>query len=160
MIRTILLSAATAALMVLSAAPAFAGPTETAFLQKLGASWTGKGKLTGAQTGQVSCRIVITAKGQSAKYQGRCTIPDLAAQAFNGSITYNDKLKRYESRTMNGVVPGIKRGSSLVFTDSRRSMQGTSYSQMTISASSLVVTFTLVDKDGEKTKSTVSFTKS
>ena len=105
MIRTVLASAITAALIALTTVPAIAGPAETAFLQKLSANWIGKGKLTGAQSGAVSCRIVITARGQSLKYQGRCTIPDLAAQAFNGAITYNDKLKRYESRTMNGVVP-------------------------------------------------------
>jgi hypothetical protein len=160
MLRTIMISAATAAMLALTAAPVLAGPAETAFLQKLTANWTGKGKLTGAQSGQVLCRLVITGGSQNVKYQGRCTIPDMAARAFSGSITYNDKLGRYESRTMGGTVAGIKRGNSLVFTDKSTSMEGTSYSQMTISPSSLVMSFTLIDKKGEKTTSAITFTKS
>src|SRR5215217_7980887 len=69
MIRTALLSAVAAAFLTLTAAPAFAGPAETAFLQKLTASWTGKGKLIGAQTGPISCRIVVTGGNPSVKYQ-------------------------------------------------------------------------------------------
>jgi hypothetical protein len=159
MFRSAVLSVIVAAFLTLSTAPAFAGPAESAFLQKLTASWTGKGKLSGAQTGQILCRIVVTGGSQSVKYQGRCTIPDMAAQAFNGAITYNDKLKRYESRTMNGVIPGIKRGNSLVFTEKNKSMQGTAYSQMTISPTNLVTTFTLVDSKGQKTTSTITFSK-
>ena len=160
MLRTIMISAATAAILALTAAPALAGPAETAFLQKLTANWTGKGKLTGAQTGAVSCRLVLTGGNPSVKYQGRCTIPDMAARAFSGSITYNDKLGRYESRTLGGTVAGIKRGNSLVFTDKNTTMEGTAYSQMTISPSSLVMSFTLIDKHGDKTTSTITFSKS
>ena len=148
-----------AALIGLTAAPAFAGPAETAFLQKLTANWTGRGKLNGAQSGPVSCRLVISGGSQSVKYQGRCTIPDMATQAFNGAISYNDKLKRYEIKSISGNVPGIKRGNSLVFTTKDSSMGDTSYSTMTFSSSSLVINFTIVDRQGEKTTSRISFSK-
>jgi hypothetical protein len=159
MFRSALLSAVAAAFLTLTLAPAFAGPAETAFLQKLTASWTGKGKLTGAQTGSILCRIVVSGGNPSVRYQGRCTMPDMAAQAFSGSIVYNEKLKRYESRTLGGVVPGIKRGNSLTFTEKNSSAQGTAYSTMTISPTNLVTTFTLVSRKGEKTTSTITFTK-
>jgi hypothetical protein len=157
--RTKLLSVFFAGLLAASATPAFAGPAETAFLKTLTASWTGKGKLVGAQTGPVACRIVITAGGQSAKYQGRCNIPDMASQAFNGAISYNDRLKRYEVRSVNGTAPGVRRGSSLIFTTKDTSMSGSYYSTMTMSASSLTVNFSIVDKNGDKTSSVISFSK-
>ena len=159
MLRSVIAAGFTATLIALTAAPALAGPAETAFLQKLTANWTGRGKLTGAQSGPVACRLVISGGGQSVKYQGRCTIPDMASQAFNGAISYNEKAKRYEIRSISGSVPGIKRGNSLVFTTKDSSMQGTSYSTMTFSPSSLVINFTIVDKKGNKTTSQISFTR-
>jgi hypothetical protein len=159
MLRSVIAAGFTATLIALTAAPALAGPAETAFLQKLTANWTGRGKLTGAQSGPVACRLVISGGGQSVKYQGRCTIPDMASQAFNGAISYNEKAKRYEIRSISGSVPGIKRGNSLVFTTKDSSMQGTSYSTMTFSPSSLVINFTIVDKKGNKTTSQISFSR-
>ena len=159
MLRSVIAAGLTAIFFGLTAAPAFAGPAETAFLQKLTANWTGHGKLNGAQGGPVACRLVISGGGQSIKYQGRCTIPDMASQAFNGAVSYNDKAKRYEIRSISGSVQGIKRGNSLVFTTKDSSMQGTSYSTMTFSPTSLVINFTLVDKKGEKTTSQISFTR-
>ena len=148
-----------AALIGLTAAPAFAGPAESAFLQKLTANWTGRGKLNGAQSGPVACRLVISGGGQSVKYQGRCNIPDMASQAFNGAISYNDKTKRYEIRSISGNVPGIKRGNSLVFTTKDNSMGGSYYSTMTLSPASLEINFTIVDRNGDKTTSQISFSK-
>jgi hypothetical protein len=151
--------ALSAGLIGLTAAPAFAGPAETAFLQKLTANWTGRGKLNGAQSGPVACRLVISGGNTSIKYQGRCSIPDMATQAFNGAISYSDKTNRYEIRSMSGSVPGIRRGNSLVFTTKDSSMGGSSYSTMTLSPSSLVIDFTIVDRQGEKTTSHISFSK-
>ncbi len=159
MLRSVVLSVTAAALMALTAAPAFAGPAETAFLQKLTASWTGKGKISGPDGGPIACRIVITAGGQSAKYQGRCAIPDMATQAFNGAIVYNDAKGQYETRTIGGTVPGIKRGNSLVFTTKNSSMGGTAYSTMTLSPGSLVVDFSLVSSKGDKSSSHIVFSK-
>ncbi len=150
---------AIAALLIATAAPAFAGPAETAFLQKLSNTWSGKGKLQGAESGPIACKIVFTAGGKSTKYQGRCNIPDMAQQAFSGSLSYNDKAKRYEARSIGGTVPGVRKGDKLVFRSSNRSMGGTSTSTMTISPSSLVVDFALVDKKGGKTTSRITFSR-
>jgi hypothetical protein len=160
MLRKATLAAVAAAMIALTAAPALAGPAETAFLQKLSNTWSGKGSLKGANTGPIACKVVVTAGGKSTKFQGRCNIPDMAQQAFSGSISYNDKTKQYESRSANGTVPGIRKGDKLVFRTSSRNMAGTSTSTMTISPSSLVVDFALVEKKtGEKTTSRITFSR-
>ena len=160
MLRKAAVAALAALVLTATAAPAFAGPAETAFLQKLTNNWVGKGSLSGAQSGPIACRVVLTGGGQSIKYQGRCNIPDMASQAFNGAIIYNDQLQRYETRTLSGVVAGVRRGDKLVFTTTSKSLAGSSYSTMTISATSFTVDFALVDgKSGEKTTSHISFTK-
>jgi hypothetical protein len=159
MLRSVLASALALTLIAGGAAPTLAGPAETAFLQKLTANWTGRGKLSGAQSGPVACRIVTTVGGQSLKYQGRCNIPDVAAQAFNGSISYNDRAKRYEARSLGGTVPGIRHGNSLVFTTKSSRMGARSYSTMTMSPSRIVIDFSIIDRDGGKTTSTITFGK-
>jgi hypothetical protein len=160
MLRNATLAAVAAAMIALSAAPAFAGPAETAFLQKLTNTWSGKGKLQGANSGPIACKIVVTGGGKSTKFQGRCNIPDMAQQAFSGSIAYNDKTKQYESRSSSGTVPGIRKGDKLVFRTSNRNLAGTSTSTMTISPSSLVVDFALVEKkSGDKTTSRITFSR-
>jgi hypothetical protein len=161
MFRRITLAAVAAAMIALTAAPAaIAGPTEQAFLQKLSNTWSGRGSLQGANSGPIACKIVISGGGKSAKFQGRCNIPDMAQQAFSGSITYNDKTKQYESRSASGTVPGIRKGDKLVFRTSSRNLAGTATSTMTISPSSLVVDFALVDKkSGDKTTSRITFSR-
>jgi hypothetical protein len=160
MFRKATLAAVAAAMIALTAAPAFAGPAETAFLQKLSNTWSGKGSLKGANSGPIACKIVISGGGKSTKFQGRCNIPDMAQQAFSGSISYNDKTKQYESRSAGGTVPGIRKGDKLVFRTSNRSIAGTATSTMTISPSSLVVDFALVDaKSGDKTTSRITFSR-
>jgi len=159
MFRTAAVTALTAAMLSLMLVPAYAGPTESAFLQKLGNTWSGKGRLSGAESGPIACKMVISSTTRNAKFQGRCAIPDMAQQAFSGSITYNDKLKRYEARTAAGVVAGVRRGDRLVFTTKERNLSGTAYSTMTISPTSLVVDFALVDRDGAKTTSRITFSR-
>ena len=159
MFRTAALSAVAAAMIAFTAAPAFAGPAETAFLQKLSNTWSGKGQLTGAETGPINCKVVLTAGGKNVKYQGRCNIPDMAQQAFSGSISYNDKLKRYETKSVGGVVPGVRRGDKLVFTTASTNIRGKAYSTMTVSPNALVVDFAIVEKSGDKTTSRVTFSK-
>jgi hypothetical protein len=159
MFRKVALAGVAATMIALTAAPSFAGPAETAFLQKLNSTWSGKGKLSGAESGPIACKIVFTAGGKSTKYQGRCNIPDMAQQAFSGSITYNDKAKRYEARSVGGTVPGVRKGDKLVFRNSSRNAGGTATSTMTISPGSLVVDFALVDKKGGKTTSRITFSR-
>ena len=155
MLRPIALLAAT--LLPLAAAPALAGPAETAFLQKLNANWVGQGSLVGAQSGRVACRIDISSGGQKLRYVGRCNIPDLAAQAFTGSITYNDSTRRYEVRTVGGTVAGVRRGNALTFTTSSSSASGSADSVMTLSPTSLVVDLTLTDRRQGTTTSHIVF---
>ena len=159
MFRKLALAGVAATMIALTAAPSFAGPAETAFLQKLNSTWSGKGKLSGAESGPIACKIVFTAGGKSTKYQGRCNIPDMAQQAFSGSITYNDRAKRYEARSVGGTVPGVRKGDKLVFRNSSRNAGGTATSTMTISPGSLVVDFALVDKKGGKTTSRITFSR-
>src|SRR5690348_4315190 len=163
MFRKATLAAVAAAMIALTAAPAapaLAGPAETAFLQKLSSTWSGKGNLKGANTGPIACKVVFTAGGKSTKFQGRCNIPDMAQQAFSGTISYNDKTKQYESRSSSGTVPGVRKGDKLLFRTSSRNLAGTSTSTMTISPSSLVVDFALVEKkSGEKTTSRITFSR-
>src|SRR6218665_3547364 len=110
MFRKIAISVAAAAMLAFTAAPAFAGPAETAFLQKLSNTWSGKGTLRGAESGPITCKVVLTSGKQNVRYQGRCNVPDMAQQAFTGSFSYNDKAKRYEIKSVSGVVPGVRRG--------------------------------------------------
>lgn len=160
MFRKATLAAVAAAMIALTAAPALAGPAETAFLQKLTNTWSGRGNLKGANSGPIACKVVITSGGKSTKFQGRCSIPDMAQQAFSGSISYNDKTKQYESRSSSGVVPGIRKGDTLVFRSTSRNMAGTATSTMRISPTSLVVDFALVEKKtGDKTTSRITFTR-
>ena len=73
MFRKVALAGIAAAMIALTAAPSFAGPAETAFLQKLNSTWSGKGKLSGAESGPIACKIVFTAGGKSyrAKMNGQ-----------------------------------------------------------------------------------------
>lgn len=161
MFRHVTLAAVAAAMIALTAAPAaIAGPNEQAFLQKLSNTWSGKGNLQGANSGPIACKVVFTAGGKSTKFQGRCNIPDMAQQAFSGSIAYNDATKQYESRSVGGTVPGIRKGDKLVFRTSSKNLAGTATSTMTISPSSLVVDFALVEsKTGDKTTSRITFSR-
>lgn len=159
MFRKAALAAIAATMIAVTAAPAFAGPAETAFLQKLSNTWSGKGRLQGAESGAIACRIVFTAGGKSTKYQGRCNIPDMAQQAFNGAISYNDKAGRFEARSVGGTVPGVRKGDKLVFRSSSRNLGGTATSTMTISPSSLVVDFAMTDKQGARTTSRITFSR-
>jgi len=157
MFRFVAMSVAAAAMIAITAPPVIAGPAETAFLQKLSNTWQGRGQLSGAESGPISCRLVFASGGRNVKYQGRCAIPDMAAQAFSGSLSYNDQTGRYEARSAGGVVPGERRGDRLIFTTSSRNVRGTATSTMTISPSSLVVDFAMVDRDGGKTTSRITF---
>ena len=160
MLRKATLAALAAAMIALTAAPALAGPTETAFLQKLSNTWSGKGSLKGANTGPIACKVVVTAGGKSTRFQGRCNIPDMAQQAFSGSISFNDKTGQYESRSATGTVPGIRKGNTLVFRTASRNLAGAATSTMSISPNSLIVDFSLVEKKtGDKTTSRITFSR-
>jgi hypothetical protein len=159
MLRKISLALFTTALIASSVVPTYAGPNETAFLKKLANTWSGKGKLQGAESGPINCKLVFTAGSKNTRFQGRCTVPDMGQQAFSGSISYNDKAGRYESRSSSGTVPGVRKGDKLVFRSSSRSAGNTSTSTMTISPSSLVVDLAIKDKKGNKSTARINFSR-
>jgi hypothetical protein len=161
MLRTASILIAFALAATLGTAPAYAGPTETAFLAKIAGTWTGKGKLTGGETGPIACKLVFKASGAKLSYNGRCNVQDVGAQAFSGAISYNDKTKRYEARSGATTVPGTKSGSSLVFTTKAKTIVGNATSTMTVSSGRIVVDFSVVaTRTGEKSASRITFSKS
>jgi hypothetical protein len=156
MIRTVVFAAAVAVL-VTPAVPAFAGPAEQAFLAELNASWIGKGTIK-PDGGAIGCRLKFTSGATaSALYQGRCTVPDMGGQTFNGTIVYNDALNRYEARSLQGTVVGEKHGDQLVFTNEGSEAQGNSYSKMILSPMVLVMDFNFADGKGANSAATVTF---
>ncbi|MEP7240537.1 MAG: hypothetical protein ABI697_06600 [Devosia sp.] len=153
-----LLAAVAATTALLAIAPSYAGPNETAFLNRLAGTFSGNGRLSGGENGPISCKLVLKPNAGKLNYTGRCTVQDLGGQGFSGSVTYNDATKHYEARSAAGTVIGVRRGSSLVFTTKSTRMGGSTYSTMSISPSRITIDFTLV-RQGEKTTSHVTFSK-
>lgn len=156
--RPFLTAAFAALLAALSTVPVVAGPTEAAFLARLAGSWSGNGRLTGADTGPISCRLQLASSAGRINYLGRCNVQDLGGQGFSGGITYNDATHHYEIRSAAGLVVGVRRGNSIVFTTKSQSMGGSYYSTMTLSPSTITINFTLI-RSGEKTTSRVTFSR-
>jgi hypothetical protein len=149
-----------AALLVPVAMPAFAGPNETAFLERLVGTWRGKGEITGPDAGKVACRLTFKAAGERLNFNGRCTGGG-GGQSFSGVIRYNDAKGRYESTSRGTTVAGKKSGSSLVFASTQKESRGTVTSTMTLSPSALKVQFKAVDaRSGEASNGTIPFSKS
>jgi hypothetical protein len=149
-----------ALLTVLSVAPAFAGASEAAFLNRLAGTWSGKGRLTGAESGPISCKLNFKAGSSRINYTGRCNVQDVGAQGFSGSIGYDDRAKHYIVYSANGSVIGVRRGNSIVFTTKTQTVSGSSYSTMTVSPSAISIDFTIVrSSSGEKTRSHINFSR-
>ena len=147
-----------AILAATATAPAFAGPSEASFLSRIAGMWSGNGQMKGADAGPISCKISFRPSGDRLNYTGRCNVQDMGGQGFNGSINYNDQTRRYEVRSMNGLVVGVRRGNSLVFTTKSQTMSGSAYSTMTLSPSSISISFSFI-RQGQKTTSHVTFSK-
>src|SRR5690242_7207988 len=128
--RPILSIAFAALLAILPAAPAFAGQAEADFLSRLAGSWSGKGRLVGAEAGPISCRLVLKSSGPRINYTGRCSVQDMGGQGFSGAIAYNDATHHYEVSSPNGMVVGVRRGNSIIFTTKSTSLSGSYYSTM------------------------------
>ncbi len=152
------LAAAAATLVALSVAPAFAGPAENAFLTRLAGSWSGGGKVTGAQAGAVACKLQLKPSGALLNFTGRCNAADLGSQSFSGSLTYNDAAKRYEARSSGGTAIGVKRGSAVMFTSKMNTIAGTGTTVMSLGASRISIDFNLAGQDGAS-KAHIVFSK-
>jgi hypothetical protein len=149
---------AVAALFV--SAPVNAGPDQTAFLNKFVGTWTGTGKLTGQMTASLTCKLVFKATGAKVNYTGRCTLTDLPSQSTSGSMSYNDSAKQYEVRASGKTIVATRNGSALSFNISQKTLQGSIATTMSISPTAISVTAVLVDNDGKKSNTRMSFTKS
>ena len=158
---TRLAGAALAALLIMPATvPAMAGPSETAFLERLVGTWKGKGKISGPEGGNVTCRLVLKPSGAKVNYSGRCALSGgSGSQSFTGSIRFNDGSGKFESSSSGKTVAGKKSGSSLVFTTAQSDMRGKGTSTMTLSPSAIQVKFDLVNSKGEAHRGTIPFTK-
>ncbi|HHY50727.1 MAG TPA: hypothetical protein GYA10_13380 [Alphaproteobacteria bacterium] len=154
-----------AAIVVLAlatvAAPALAGEREVAYLQSLAGTWSGKGRITGAEAGTVTCRLTLRPSGERLNFNGRCAMSGGSVpQSFSGSIRYNDKKGVYESSSQGRTVAGKKSGSSLVFTTSMSDMRGRGTSTMTMSPDAIKVQFKMVNgRTGEASQGSIPFTK-
>jgi hypothetical protein len=65
---------ALAGLLSLSAAPAFAGAAETAFLNKFAGKWTGGGQVTGEHAGPLDCKLTIRPVTAGLNFRGSCNM--------------------------------------------------------------------------------------
>jgi hypothetical protein len=104
-----------------AASPAYAGPTESAFLESYIGNWKGDGLLTGGEEDEAfNCRVSVT-KGREGKinYTGRCSVAGLNLTVA-GTIAYIEESKRYEAAmtsnaTFTGLAIGRKQGTRVVF---------------------------------------------
>ena len=158
-----LLRAALLALVLAPAAtaPAFAGDKEVAYLQSLAGTWKGKGKITGAESGTLTCRLTLKPSGERLNFNGRCAFSGGSApQSFSGAIRFNDNKGVYESSSQGRTVAGKKSGSSLVFSTSMNDMRGKGTSVMTLSPGGIKVQFKMVNaRSGEASQGSIPFSK-
>lgn len=149
-------------LLASTAAPAFAGPADTALLQSFVGNWKGGGKLTGADTGKVTCRMAFKfSKANRLTYTGRCTLGGMGGQSFNGVVTYNEAKKRFESATSAGTVVGQKSSGGVTFTMNETDKRGAISSQLFMGTGRLQFDFSMTDaKTHEVTSATIPLAKS
>jgi hypothetical protein len=128
-----LIAALAVATLALSPLPAFAGASEDAFLAKLVGTWSGKGTLSGAETGQINCRSTIRNRSDGINFSVKCDVPEFGAQSFSGAVSYNDAEGRYEAKSPGGEVTiGKKSGNAVIFTGKMKGIAvGTSVMKLT-----------------------------
>lgn len=161
MVRLVLLRAATLAGALLFSPAAWAGDAEISFLHSLAGNYTGAGRVSGPEGGDVSCKVVLKAAGNRLNYNGRCTAPGNSnAQSFSGAIRYSDDRRRYESSSGARIVPGELRGSTLTFVLNMETLEGDVSSTMSVSPGSMKMQFRLVDNDGATHQGSIPFRKS
>ena len=149
-----------AALIAPVAAPAMAGPNEIAYLQRLVATWTGKGKISGEDGGNVACRMVIKAAGDRLNFNGRCAVAGgSTSQSFSGRISYDDKQGAYVSSSQGNSVAGKKSGNTLTFATTMADLRGKGSTTMSLSPSSIKVQFKITQSSGQVNQGTIPFTK-
>lgn len=153
------------AILSLSAAPALSGPQEVALLASYAGGWAGSGKVTGLETGTVDCTMTLTAnRSGKVNYSGRCDFGSGTA-GFTGTMHYNEAARRYEANTsaqgVSGGAVGKRQGNGIVFSMSGlESSYGTVSSTLSLNGGKIGMKFELLDKDGVKTASNITFNRS
>jgi hypothetical protein len=149
-----------ATLFVPVAAPVLAGPSETAFLQRLVGSWTGEGTISGEDGGNVACRLTIRPAQNRLNFNGRCNVSSgSASQSFTGRMYYDDAKGAFISTSADNSVVGKKSGNTLTFTTQVTDMRGKGTTTMTLSPSSIKVHFALTRSNGAANNGTIPFRK-
>jgi hypothetical protein len=141
--RLLPIAAALLAAALLVPAPASAGKTEDAFLSRLVGVWSGGGRLTGAETGSVDCKMTMRQRSDGIAFRVQCIAADLGPQTFSGTLTYNDARGRYEAISNGGeVTVGTRQGNSVVFVSKMKGI-ATGESVMNVASSRIVVDTTV-----------------
>ena len=154
-----------AAILSLSVAPALSGPQEAALLASYAGGWVGSGKVTGIETGDVDCTMTLTAsRSGKVNYSGRCDFGSGTA-GFTGTMHYNDAARRFEANTsaqgVSGGAVGKRQGGGIVFSMSGlESSYGTVSSTLSLTGGKIGMKFEMLDKDGVKTASAITFNRS
>jgi hypothetical protein len=122
-----------AAALVLTPLPVMSGANETAFLNGLTGIWTGKGTLSGGETGEITCRSTIRQRSEGINFSVKCDVPEFGAQNFSGIVAYNDAEGRYEAISPGGEVTiGTKSGNAVIFNAKMKGIAvGTSVMKLT-----------------------------
>jgi hypothetical protein len=128
-----LLSTLVVTALVLAPLPVLAGTSEDAFLAKLVGTWTGKGTITGAETGALTCTSTTRTVSTGINFRVKCDVPEFGAQNFSGTVSYNDAEGRYEAKSQGGQVTiGTKSGNAVIFNAKMKGIAvGTSAMKMT-----------------------------
>ena len=105
-----------AATLMLAPLAAVAGASEDAFLARLVGTWSGKGTLSGAETGTLACTSTIRNISTGINFRVKCDVPEYGAQVFSGTVSYNADKGRYEAKSRGGEVTiGTKSGNAVIF---------------------------------------------
>ena len=168
MIRTFLgpLAALT---LALTAAPAFAGAAENAFLASLVGNYIGKATVPdqNGRPSPVSCRLVVAGSTPGKiTYSGRCSIV-AGSMSMTGAVTFNGGkylAAMSSSGGMSGNAVGVKRGNAVSFSSSGHDTMGGGNrdvsSTLTLSPGGMRVEFVIKDnKTGKTTRGSIPFAK-
>src|SRR5690349_15535934 len=114
------------AALLLAAAPlpAFAGAAQDAVLAKYVGTWSGSGALTGAEAGNITCKLTFKQSASKLTYSGRCSYSGgPGSSTFNGNITYNDSTGKYVAKSGGKSFNGSQSGGAIVFNMSQSDMR-------------------------------------
>ena len=148
-----------ALLIAASPLPAFAGAAQDATLAKYVGTWSGSGALTGAEAGNITCKLTFKKSAAKLTYSGRCSYSGgPGSSTFNGNISYNDSTGKYVAKSGGKSFNGSVSGGSIVFNMSQSDMRGTFASTLTL-GSNIKFAVKVTTQDGDTSAGSVSFSK-